>query len=97
MGTFLIIMGAMFVGVLVFTIGIGFGQALERDKAKDRKEEAELHDEMTMHKVYRAFMDNGLTQQQAVDTVSAMQNVGILFREQERQPMPVDPFLTGNF
>ena len=41
----------------------------------------EYHDDQTMTKVYAALMGEGLTEQEAIDAVSAMQNVGILFRE----------------
>jgi hypothetical protein len=39
------------------------------------------HDDRTMQKVYKALMDAGLTPQQIVNAVFAMQNSGVLFRE----------------
>lgn len=39
------------------------------------------YDELTLQKVYKAFMDNNIEQQKSIDVVNAMQNEGILFRE----------------
>lgn len=42
---------------------------------------AERYDEATLFKVYRALGRADITDQQATDAVSQMQNAGILFRE----------------
>lgn len=39
------------------------------------------HNDETMQKVYRALKGTGMPDQKVVDTVMAMQNAGILFRE----------------
>ena len=41
----------------------------------------ETYDWKTMDKVYDALREVGVTDQQAVDAVTIMQNAGILFRE----------------
>lgn len=37
--------------------------------------------ERTLHKVYSAFIENGIPVQKITDTINSMQNKGILFRE----------------
>lgn len=39
------------------------------------------YDEITMQKVYSAFMDNAVDEKVAIDVINHMQNEGILFRE----------------
>lgn len=38
-------------------------------------------DEQTLFKVFRALIESGLTEKQALSAINQMQNVGILFRE----------------
>lgn len=44
----------------------------------------ERHDEGTVKKVYHALLQTGLTNNQALDAINEMQNVGILFRERAK-------------
>jgi hypothetical protein len=50
----------------------------------------EYHDDQTMTKVHAALRGEGLTDREATEAITAMQNVGILFRERDasRDPEP---------
>lgn len=55
--------------------------ALESDADDEREDGDEFFDEYTLFKVVHAMREAGLNDQQAEDTINALQNAGILFRE----------------
>jgi hypothetical protein len=75
------------IGALILSAGAigGFifgGAAVQAANTTHHRDCADLtYNEMTMHKVYRACMDAGMTQNNAIDLVNSMQNSGVLFRE----------------
>lgn len=80
----------MIAGAVILMIGCigGFlfgGAAVQAAHNTHHRDCVDLtHDEMTMHKVYRACMDSGMTQNEALDLVASMGNSGILFRERAK-------------
>lgn len=48
--------------------------------------ESLYYDENTMFKVYDALKEAGLDEKKALETISDMQNKGIVFRERGRNP-----------
>lgn len=53
------------------------------DYDSDEEEEVreEYHDELTMHKVRHAILSVGLSEATVADVINALENAGILFRE----------------
>ena len=49
------------------------------------------YDEQTLFKVRHALVSGGVTDAQALDLITAMQNAGILFRERPRETAPEGP------
>lgn len=61
------------------------GKALRALRYLQGKETGEdYYDEGTLHKVFRALVASGASDQQAIEAISEMQNEGILFRERRQ-------------